>query len=545
MTDLTPEDIASVNAAYWASIAYKIKLQSGVFSFKDHSYQMVPMVSNCHRKCYMKGAQGGFTEFESIIKSLHGMIHGRYPKGVLCLFPNDDDMQDFAKSRFNPIIYANREAIGKWVKAGGRKGTDMASLKKIHDAFLYLRGATLTHKSGGEVLESAKLRSIPVDRVVFEEPDLMDDAAILKALARMGHSEVKEEVYLSNPTTPNWGIHSIFQRSDQRYWHRKCPKCNEWTCAELTFPSCVKIRKDGTGYIGCKKCGAELPLGVDGKTGEWVAAEPKNRDTWGEGYRWSQLTSIFNDPADILNDYINPPDGNIGDVYRLQLGLPYIAKEDQLRLSNVYECCGQDIMAPSSKEQCAMGVDIGITKHVVIGVRTGNDRFEIIKVIRLSKLSDIHDLAQRFNVKSAVIDMKPFIDLVRQFQKDEKYRIYLCDYSESTVLGSLYNDNTGILKQNRTEIFDATHRLIVNKQITFPRRELGEMAEFAKQVCEPAKILETNKKTNTPIFRYRGNNDHYRNALNYFYLAAQGGKIANTKTYKNRQLQAVNDYARI
>ena len=53
--------------------------------------------------------------------------------------------------------------------------------------------------------EAAKLRSIPVNRVVYDEYDLMDETVPGKASQRMAHSEIfgkkyGEEVYCSNPT---------------------------------------------------------------------------------------------------------------------------------------------------------------------------------------------------------------------------------------------------------------------------------------------------------------------------------------------------------
>jgi hypothetical protein len=480
----------------------------------------------------MKGTQGGFTEDE-VLDSLHGMIHKLLPQGVLYLFPTTDDVGEFSKSRFNPLILANREAIGKYVKSAG-KGTDTASLKKIHDAFLYLRGARLSQKIS-DVSESSKLKSIPVDRVVFDEIDHMDSSVVGKALGRMGHSKLKQERYLSNPLIPGLGIDAIFSKSDQRHWFRKCG-CGEWTCAELSFPDCVKIRKDGTGYIGCNKCGKEVLI----RDGEWVPSVRANSD-YMHGYRWSQLTSVFNDPAEILSDFSDPPEGNLADVYRLRLGLPYIAAEDRLTEAQVYNCCKPYIMGNSHIGPCAMGVDVGKIKHVVIGARTGDDQYSIVKVAQLSKWEDIHDLANRFNVKSAVVDIRPYEDSARKFQSETRYRTFLCEYKENTPTGTNYNANTGIVSVNRTEIFDTTHRLVTTPGMLSIPRQCPTIDEFAKQMCGAFKVLETNKKTGTSVYRYKGSNEHYRNAMNYFMLAAAKSKIARVGRQKHRQTVSINE----
>lgn len=530
------EQMMTANPGFWAS-QWGIRLQACRFSFKDHEYQKEPMSSQARRRCYMKATQGGWTEIE-VLRSLHAMINGFHPQGDLYMFPTTDDVGEFSKARFNPLIQANKTSIGKYVK-----NTDTTSLKKVGTSFLYLRGARLSQKVSDQN-ESSKMRGIPVDSVKFDELDLMDESVIAKARGRMGHSHVKEEVFLSNPLIPGEGIDKIFATSDQRYWHRKCGVCGEWTCAEKWFiedpERCVGTRSDGTGYIACKKCGREVPIWNGTGSAEWVADLPSNTGFM-HGYQHSQLTSVYNDPLEILHAFRNPPEGNLADVYRLRLGLPYIAAEDRLTKAQVLDCCNNLDMLHGHKGPCAMGVDVGKIKHIIIGIRTGKDQYTILKTAQLSEWQDIMDMAMRFGVKSAVVDIRPYEDSARKFQKDAKFKTYLCEYKENTPQGTVYNDNTGIVAVNRTEIFDSTHRLTTTPgRLTIPRYS-EVIEEFAKQMCGAFKVLETNKKTGTSVYRYKGKNEHYRNALNYFLLAATGGKISNIKTNRNRQKYAVNN----
>ncbi len=543
MTELTPSVIASQDCGYWA-VLRKIRLQASKFSFKDHEYQIEPMRFTGRRKCIMKGTQGGFTEDE-VLDSLWGMIYKYLPQGVLYLFPTTDDVGEFSKSRFNPLILSNPQAIGKYVKSAG-KGTDTASLKKIHDAFLYLRGARLSQKIS-DLNESSKLKSIPVDRVVFDEVDHMAEEVIAKALGRMGHSKVKQERYLSNPLIPGEGIDKIFSRSDQRHWFRKCT-CGEWTCAELSFPECVKIRLDGTGYIGCTKCGKEVPIWAGKGSSQWVPSVPANTD-YMQGYRWSQLTSTFNDPAEILSDFNNPLEGNLADVYRLRLGLPYIAAEDRLTEAQIYNCCNNDDMYSSHSGPCAMGVDVGEIKHVIIGARISSNQYQIYKIAQFSGLeawNQIHDLARRFHIKSAVIDIRPDTDIVRQFQNQEPYQISLCEYSDNAAYSRTWDTKKKIVKDYRTALFDETHRWVVTPgMLTIPRSSHPEVREFAKQMCNAYKLLETNKRTGAKAYRYKGAKEHYRNALNYFLLASSGHRTGTVSKYPTQQYTEVdNEYER-
>jgi len=383
------------------------------------------------------------------------------------------------------------------------------------------------------------MKGIPVDKAVFDEVDHMDEEVIAKARGRMGASLVKEEAFLGNPIVPGEGVDKIFDLSDQRYWWRRCT-CGAYTCAELSFPRCVKLRKDGTGYIGCDKCGKEVFI----RDGQWQPEKKENSDFMA-GYHWSQLSSITNDPADILREFNNPPEGNMADVYRLRLGIPYIAEEDRLLESQVIKCCNDEMQYDRHDGPCAMGVDVGKIKHVIIGIKTNNDQYRILKTIALSKWEDIHDIAKKFNVKSAVIDIRPYEDSARAFQAAEPYRIYLCEYKENAPAAVSYNQNTGIVSANRTEIFDSTHRLVTTPGALSIPRYCPDIKEFAKQVCGAYKVLDTNKKTGQSLYRYKGKNEHYRNALNYFLLAARTSELGTVNKYKKKQLFVESEYDRV
>lgn len=535
--ELTTKDLANLDPAFWATVANKIKLQKDFYSFIGREYLYEPMISQFRRRCYMKGTQGGGSLLE-LLKSIHGMRYAHLPLGVLYMFPTTDDVHEFSKAILAPLISANPNSIGKWVK-NVKGSTDTTSLKQIRGSNFFMRGAGLTKIIEG-VGESTKLKGISTDKNVYDEVELMDPEALAKAKGRMGNSQVKEEVFIGNPGIPGRGIDEIFSHSDQRHWFRKCRHCGERTCAELTFPDCVKIRPDGTGFIGCMKCGKEVFV----RDGEWVPAYRDNSD-YMHGYRWSQLTSPNNDPAEILEDFINPPQGNLADVYRLRLGLPYVATEDQLTIGQVLSRCGPFIMSNKDPGPCAFGLDVGKIKRLIIGKRIGRKSFEIVKVARLSSWDDISTMIMRFNCKSGVIDIRPYEDEARRFQKTHKMRIFLCEYSETTPVGTSYNLKTGIVKVNRTEICDATHNLVAEDGLLTIPRNCEEIRVFAAEVCNPAKILEVNKKTKQSVYRYRGTEDHYRHALNYFLLAAEKIGRSNVRSQGKKYDTVDNEYARI
>lgn len=550
-----PEEMAKIlaaaNAGFWAE-QNVLKLQSGEFSFKNHEYLEEPLNGptnkkvRANRRCYMKAPQGGFSVAEAV-SNLHGMIHGYYPQGVLHLLPTRATVEEFGKSKYGPLISRNKKAIGNYVKKG-LKGSDSASMKKIGDSYLYLRSATLNPDEEGEGKSSASLSSISVDKVDFDEIELMDQEAIAKAEGRTAHSENPEFCYIFNPGGEDSGGDLIWKQSDQRHWFRRCTctggDLSAYTCAELEFPDCVKEYPDSNqrraeglhrGYIACKKCGKPLPFYTGSGTGLWIPQKPHVLDF--EGYRWSHLTSIYHDPLEILEQFIDPPYGNLGDVYRLRLGLPYSSAEDKLKKDVVLRCCGDTLMPLNHTGPCAMGMDVGLLKHIVIGFKTGKEHLEIIRAAQIKSFDDAYDLCLKYGVKTGVVDIRPYEDEARRFQ--QKCRkvgivIYLCQYTDNPVQEADFNEKTGLVKTYRTGILDKSHRYLSNGNIKLPRQN-PTIEEYSEQCCNIEKYTDKNRN-GASVMRYRAcgdrkQGDHYRHTTGYFILAA-----SKCRQYKKRSM---------
>jgi len=493
----------------------KIMLGGGRYKIKDHEYQAGIFEETHNRQVVIKGAQLGFTECW-ILKTLHGMIHGTYKSGALYLFPTQNDVGDFTKSRFDPLIEAN-PAIGSFVQS-----TDSQHIKRVGQGFLFLRGARATKSIGGEKKSSASLKSIPVDRIVFDERDEMSDEMVTLAEERVSHSHVKELMYLGTPTIPDFGVDQAYKDSDQRIWLIKCQHCGTDTCLELEFPNCIKRDvKTGKRLRVCKKCGQE----IFPRDGKWVAQYPdKSKDL--VGWWISQLNSVYIDPGKILDLYNNPPNGDLSEVMNSKLGRAYIASENRLTQNLVWGCCGLDQMKYSHSGPCFMGVDVGKALNVVIGYRKTRQLMKIIKICEVDSFNDLHELGNRYNVVSCVIDYKLEIHKVREFQASENYTVFACDYVERKTGTASWDERDKMIKVNRTEICDATHELVINPgKLELPTRN-DVMEKFVFQMCNIAKTL-VDDQFGGKIYRYRSlgstikKPDHYRHALNYALLASK------------------------
>ena len=274
------------------------------FVFKRHEYLRVPYQDNHPHQVEMKAAQMGITS-KAMLKAVYGARFKGY-RGILYLFPAKSDVTDFSKGRIDPLIDDNPETVGKWIR-----DTDAANIKRIWNAFLYLRG----------MKSRVGLKSVPTDLVIFDELDEAPQNAVDMAMERMAHSEYKEVMKLSNPTLPDYGIDKAFQETDQRYWLLKCSKCGEYTCLEDTFPGCL-LEINGRVIRACSKCKEEL----DPALGEWIAKRPSITDK--RGYHYSQLFSQFLDPSEILHQFRTT--ANLTDFYNLKMGIAYVEAQNRL-----------------------------------------------------------------------------------------------------------------------------------------------------------------------------------------------------------------------
>jgi hypothetical protein len=539
------KDLNNAFAWDWA-YSNHIILPDGNFVMEGREYLWEPMTSHEQCEVTMKGTQGGFSMAETLT-DIFGCIRGLFPKGVIYAMPTDTDVQSMSKTKWNPLIADNPNSIGKFIQSSGKGGTDSADLKKIGRSYIYFLTATLKKGDSGEKTSST-LKSRPCDKFICDEFDEMDPDVLEMLWGRYADSEIKQERIISNPLSESSGSHKLFMQSTQRYWNRLCPSCLKFFCPDEEFFNCPEkiITPDcKNGIILCKHCGKPTPMFCFDKKTKRVSGYQESYPgrKW-VGRHWSHLNSVRSNAWDILQDYQNPPEGNLGDVMRNKLGRPYTSKEDQLRPSDVRSCCGVEPMSYSHPGPCIAGVDVMTVIHAVIGYRTSRDTFEIIKAATVKDFKELYDLFKRYGVKTAGIDVAPDLHAAKEFQKTVKAlscRAWLVDYKTSKNVGPYaYDDVNMIIKANRTEVMDMSHNVVVNKKLVLPRQE--QCSELIKQICDPFKIQKNNDKTGIPEYRYVGSVDHFRHCVNYFLLAGQKATVVLSPGSKKTKI--VSDYQR-
>jgi hypothetical protein len=250
------------------------------------------------------------------------------------------------------------------------------------------------------------------------------------------------------------------------------------------------------------------------------------------------------DPGKILKAFNDPPNRNLAEVYNSKLAQAYISAENRLTVNDVYANCGQEVMQTQDRGPCAMGIDVGKVLHVVVGFKPREKVLEICYLARVSSFNDLHDIAKRFNVRRAVIDMEPEIRKAREFQAAEPYPVFLCDYVNSPWAGPKWDEENKTVKVYRTEICDEIHDLVSRgERLILPRR-CEEVEEYAREMSSIAKVLEEDPETGSREYRYRKlGDDHFFHATGYFSLAAKQIGISEDTFYRPpMQTRAISEF---
>ena len=475
----------------------KITLDARPFTYDRHEYLIEPYQDDHPHQTEMKAAQLGLTT-RAMLRALYKCRYAGF-RGALYLFPSRTDALDFSKSRISNLIDENPMTIGKWLK-----DTDSAGLKKVWNSFLYIRGM---HSKVG-------LKSIPVDFIVFDELDEAPQNAVDMAMERMGHSDHRLVLQLSNPTLPDYGIDKAFQETDQKYWLLKCEKCGEYTCLEDTFPDCLITIEDRV-IRACQECEAELNPSI----GEWVAKHPSIQNK--RGYHYSQLFSHFIDPGDILRQFRTT--NNLTDFYNLKIGNAYVEAENRLSVQEILALCGNEGIVSQDNGPCFMGVDQGKSLHVVIGKRHPQKAGKIVHVGVYKDWEELDRLMRNFNVSRCVVDALPETRNARAFAERLRGKVFLNYYSEHQKGHYAWNERELIVSCNRTESLDASHREVMDQSIVLPK-QCGVVQDFANHLHNVAKKLEENEETGSKRYVYvKLGPDHFRHAFNYEAMTRQFG----------------------
>jgi len=525
--EYTVEDLMTIDSLLWAHYK-KLQLRDGItFSLNGLPY-LVDILS-CKKKVVncKKGSQMCLTT-AYFIDSIHACRYRRYDQNIMYMMPTVTAVERLSKVSFDPIFQYN-----PWIMSKGDTNTTMC--REINGRSIVMVGAQPKKVGGSETKDTDNLRSIPCDDIKRDEIDLMDQDMVFMSNQRLLRSKFGRISNFGSPTYPNFGIDAMYEQSDQGKWQIKCGHCGKFTCLAETFPKCI-IKRDERWFRSCIHCHKEIFV----RDGKWVPEYPDRREA---GFWVSGLLSPLAHLDDYMYDYERVDGARMSEFMRSRLGIATTEAENQLDEVLVLSRCGSGMNRIVCSGETVQGVDIGKTIHAVTGVRTGRESYEIINVSRLNDLSELHDLNLKLNVHFSVIDSGPHDFGVREFQKNEPYTIYLCQYSEQMPGKPIFDRKKGIVKVNRNEWCDKVHTTVSENRIRLPRTS-SEVQEYARQMTRTAKTVIEHPETGLKKPRWiKLGADHFFHSTLYFLLAASKSSPRAMNMMKvSRPMRTVNNW---
>ncbi|MDX2086231.1 MAG: phage terminase large subunit family protein, partial [Kofleriaceae bacterium] len=381
------------------------------------------------------------------------------------------------------------------------------------------------------------IKSIPVDRVYFDERDEMDDARVDEAEHRLDGSLCPELTSFSTPTLPDYGVDYEYKQSDQRSWLWKCEACNAWTCLEDTYPDCIAEPRNADPYYLCSGCRNELRRFFKG---EWVARRPEVKDH--RGYWVSQLCSPTKTALDIVAESVLATKrGRMRAFYNQTLGRAFAEVEDQITVQQLEACLREETRPLNHEGPCAMGVDPGKPHWYEVRVRLTDTDSQQVARGRVDSYEELSAIAKRFNVESGVMDQGYDPSAVARFV-DAHPGWYGGLYVGSKKTDHDWDHAEKVVKMGRTRLLDDAHHEIIAKRVSFYARDEFWHEQFVPQM--------TNLKRATIENRVNGQrdaawvvtggkkNDHLRHASAYAMLACSRVGLSKSVVRANNRASA-------
>lgn len=317
---------------------------------------------------------------------------------VKCLytFPTNRQMEDFVATRLNPVLSEGYYAtiLDPY--------QDSLKKKKIRNSFLMFRSAS----------KGASVEGVDIDYLSLDEYDRISPSAEISAIESMSSSQFKVVRRWSTPTVPDYGVHALWNESDQHVYMHKCDRCNQWQ--ELDYElniECLdeegvdviaKTVKDGTFRFICQKCKKPLDRWYNGA---WVARYPSRTEDGGgtRGYFISQMNAVWISADELKRKELQAKSKQ--HFYNYVLGMPYqdiaLAVQDVDILNNRREDLPKPLFDRGNYRFISVGIDWGNFHWVVVRGFRDNGLIDIIRAFKVERSRGVanieHDLEKIIN----------------------------------------------------------------------------------------------------------------------------------------------------
>lgn len=476
--------------------------------FHDHFFLYDIYRDWSPRQAIVKSSQIGGS-LMMVQKVLYAAKHKGF--NVIYTLPSYNFIRKFVPDKVNKFIDRNKKTIGEWV--GGKK--DTLDQKQIGENTIYFDSA-FAHES--QIAETSQGIALTADLLVHDESDRSSLKIIKQYRSRLDYSKYKGIWMFSNPTYPNVGVSTLWNRSDQKHWFIKCNHCNHEQY--LDWPK--NVDKEREIYI-CEKCNKELSDEAR-RVGRWVA-KWSNRDI--SGYWINQLMAPWKSAKELI-DIEKDPDTSKQYFYNFVLGKPYqgsdVVVDKDLILKNTTN-------RPSSKENVCIGVDTGLKKHVVVGTPYG-----IFQTFSTKDWGVIEDIRNKYDA-TMVIDALPDLTKPRELVQEYRGKVFINYFKEGMKENEPIifkkKDKYGVVESDRTRMIERFIDKLIKGEIKF-HMQPSELEEYIAH-WEDMYRVETKDRMGNPIPRWdSGGNDHFTFSSIYYLIASEKATIGKGATIREK-----------
>lgn len=506
--------------------------------FVAHSHLASLYEDDCQEMVIFKAAQLGASEF--LISWILWAADMQNATG-LYVFPTDTHVSDFSAARLGPAIerdvspYLAGIIVGGAAAGAGQNGADRVGLKRVHNRFIYFRGAKVSPDG-----RAPQLRSIDADALVLDEFDEMDVRAAPIARQRLAASKYARQRLASTPTYAEVGIHAEYLNSDRRQWHIPCLACGklqaptlddlvlEWD--GLQRPIKWNVETNGAAFLKCKACGGVLDR--ESGHGEWVAEFPSRSVHGYHLFRLSLPTHIGNKSLGTLLDELNTTDETKRQqAFNQGLGLPYTPSSAQQITNTILDNSRRDyaLGETASREPCYAGIDVGRVLHVIVRARAADGSRPLRYANTVDSFDEAAHVLQQFNVRACVVDALPETRAARGMQmKLPRGRVWLAFYDDGAAAKKeqigVWDPKEGKVSVDRTRSLDATFALFYDaangKEGNTLPANARELRDYYAHLKAPKRILREDSKKSQVAAYIESGPDHYAHAENYCLVAS-------------------------
>ncbi len=436
------------------------------FSFLEE-----PVSCNDREVVVMAGSGVGKTE----IFIPWALAQADWGEGVIYCFETAKKTSHLVQERVNPNFKTNPYLIKR-----NRGEVDNVELKKLGKGYCYFLGMgtdSVTRTYHGSVL-------------VLDERDAMDAARVEDMWGRLASAPNPKIRELSNPKTPDHGIHKRYKQGDQRRWHIKCDECGHE--APLHFNTHVNKKTAKTHCPSCKKPIDRL------KPGRWIPTNPNGKY---KSYHMHRLMARVCNIRAMVDASENPDARVQSTFFRMELGEPFAEKTGGLTQGDLIGAKAPGVeewtqYAPGGRLMCDPGslFDIQIYK-----AKEPGKPFKCVWVGTVKDFDELEALVLHSKVSGGLIDWGPEQKGAEKFCKnmnaeglDFKRVAYRLNDNDAGAPEWMYDDGDPFLIQaNRTFMCD---RMVDNvrtgKQI-FPARVVdNEDSRFSQHMKAPVRVVE-------------------------------------------------------